>query len=299
MVNDSTNDLVQVKIVGVGDKGCISLNRLINLGDKVYDYIAINNYADLLSKNAAYKKIIVNETSLTESRNNILEALRFSCVVFLIVNLDEVNESIGLQLLVSCAKELGILMVAVVEISSSESKDIQKNITGNSIAKLKEYVDAVIPICREKLLDGIIINDDKYNKDGCSFENIAVQVIQGIVGIIEEPGLINLDYEDLRSILYKTGIAVIGIGNGGGKNAAVTAAVNAVSCQLCSEDIKMARNLLVNIIGNEENISMYEVVEATNIIQKMVANNTNIIWGATVDNDMIDSVKVTIIASGF
>ena len=71
MVNDSTNDLVQVKIVGVGDKGCISLNRLINLGDKVYDYIAINNYADLLSKNAAYKKIIVNETSLTESRNNI------------------------------------------------------------------------------------------------------------------------------------------------------------------------------------------------------------------------------------
>lgn len=290
MMNESsTNDFIQVKVVGVGEIGCNSLKHMIGHDIQASDFIAINPEVNSLLTSII--SIDICEQQVDESNSTILEAIGLSDIVFVITSPKNKIDSRLSSLVVSCAKELGAMTIVIVDGAIICEKV-------NNIEIMKELADAVVVINKEKISDDDIFEYNN-NTDIDYFGKVVSQAIKGIVELIVKPGLIDLDFNDVRNILQGNGMAAIGIGTGVGEKAAIIAATNAVSSQLCSEDIKTAKKLLVNVIGSEENISMFEVVEATNTIQEMIPSATNIIWGATVDNNLIDTVKVTIIASDF
>ena len=316
-LNDSNlNEIPSIKIVGVGDGGSNTLNRLISTGFKDASFIAINTDAPALLKSVAPMKIQIGEQvtcglgaannaeigemAAKESREDIVEALGQSDMIFVIAGLGGSTGSGAAPIVASYAKnDIGALTVAIVTVPFSFEGPQRKQQAEKSIAKLKECADAVITIYNDHLLSEqeMEVNDSTLNFE--NVEQLIVQAIQGVVNLVVEAGLISLDFNDVKLILKNAGTAAIGIGIGKGQKAGIKAAEEAVAFPLLGENIKNAKSMIVDIRGSEEKLSMYEVNEAVEFIQKRTAGNCNILWGASVDNTLGDTVKAIVIASEF
>lgn len=310
------NEFAHAKVVGVGGCGHNCLNSLIKLGLQDADIIAVNTDAQDLVKSLAPKRLQIGdkltrglgagssmeigEQAALEAREDIINALGHADMVFIIAGLGGGTGSGAAPVIAQCAKEeIEALTVAIVTLPFAFEGQHRQQQAEESLAKLKEYADAVIVIPNDRLLDEKQLQENPPKPDFQLVDKLIYKGIRGILSLISTPGLINLDFADVRAVLAKSGTAVIGTGTGTGENAPVIAAREAAAFFLFNEDIEDAQNILISVAGTEENISMFEVTEAANTIHEMANSSANIIWGAYADNSLGDTVTVTIVASGF
>lgn len=307
------DQFAKIKVIGVGGGGNNAVNRMISSGLQGVEFISVNTDAQALIHAMAPKRIQIGEKltrglgagarpeigeqAAQESREEILAALKGADMVFVTAGMGGGTGTGAAPIVAECAKEIGALTVGVVtKPFVFEGKKRQKQAEIGT-ANLKEKVDTLITIPNERLLQVV----DKKTSMMDAFriaDDVLRQGVQGISDLIAVPGLINLDFADVKSIMSDTGSALMGVGIGKGDNAAVEAAQAAINSPLLETSIQGARGVLLNITGGS-NLSLFEVTEASQIIQEAADEEANIIFGSVIDESLNDEVRVTVIATGF
>ncbi|MBQ1335643.1 MAG: cell division protein FtsZ [Selenomonadaceae bacterium] len=308
------DQFAKIKVVGVGGGGSNAVNRMISLGLEGVEFIAVNTDAQALLHAMAPKRMQIGEKltrglgagarpeigekAAQESREDILEALRGSDMVFITAGMGGGTGTGAAPVVAECAREVGALTVGVVTKPFTFEGPARRRKADMGIENLKKHVDTIITIPNDRLLQVV----DKKTPMTQAFsiaDDVLRQGVKGISDLIAKPGLINLDFADVKSIMSNAGSALMGIGEATGENAAVNAARAAVDSPLLETSIQGARGILLNITGSAESLSMMEVNEASVTIQESAHPDANIIFGASIDDTMGDSVSVTVIATGF
>ncbi len=314
LVKPEIERYAKIRVVGIGGCGCNALNTMIASQNITgVEFIAINTDAQALSVNQSPIKIPigheitkglgaganpeVGERAANESKEIIQSHLEGSDMVFITAGMGGGTGTGGAPIIAEIAKSLGALTVGFVTkpFQFEGIKRMQNADMG--IENLKGKVDALITIPNQKLLDVVekkmsIIDAFKVS------DNVLGQGVQGISDLIVMPGLINVDFADVRTIMTDAGSALMGIGRGTGENRAATAARAAISSPLLEVSIDGATGILFNVIGGSD-LSMHEVDEAARIINDAASPDANIIFGATIDEAITDQIKITVIATGF
>ena len=312
--DNGLDQLAKIKVIGVGGGGSNAVNRMISLGLQGVEFIAVNTDAQALLKSLAPRRMQIGEKltrglgagarpevgqkAAEESRDDILEALRGADMVFVTAGMGGGTGTGAAPIVAECAREIGALTVGVVTRPFSFEGMKRRRNADAGIENLKKHVDTIITIPNDRLRQVV----DKKTPITQAFsvaDDILRQGVKGISDLIAFPGLINLDFADVKSIMSNAGSALMGIGEASGDNAAVEAAKAAIASPLLETSINGARGILLNVTGAEENLSMLEVTEASESVQKEADPQANIIWGASIDNTMGDKVRVTVVATGF
>ncbi|MBC8014149.1 MAG: cell division protein FtsZ [Sporomusaceae bacterium] len=302
-----------IKVIGVGGGGNNAVNRMIAAGLNGVEFISVNTDAQaLMHSQAPYRIQIgekltkglgaganpeIGEKAAQESREEIIKALRGADMVFVTAGMGGGTGTGAAPIVAECAKEVGALTVGVVTKPFSFEGRRRQGQAELGTAKLKEKVDTLITIPNDRLLQVA----DKRTSMIDAFriaDDVLRQGVQGISDLIAVPGLINLDFADVKTIMTDTGSALMGIGYGSGDNRAVTAAEAAIKSPLLETSIEGARGVLLNITGGPS-LGLLEVNEAAAIISDAVDPEANIIFGAVIDEAFQDEVRVTVIATGF
>ena len=302
-----------IKVIGVGGGGNNAINRMIAAGLQGVEFITVNTDAQaLLLSDAPYRIQIgekltkglgaganpeVGEKAAQESRDEVLKALKGSDMVFITAGMGGGTGTGAAPIVAECAKEVGALTVGVVTRPFSFEGRRRQSQAERGIAKLKEKVDTLITIPNDRLMQVV----DKRTPIIEAFriaDDVLRQGVQGISDLIAIPGLINLDFADVKTIMMETGSALMGIGVASGENRAVAAAEAAISSPLLETSIEGAKGVLLNITGGS-NLGLFEVNEAAEIIARAADPEANIIFGAVIDENFTDEVRVTVIATGF
>ncbi|MBI5452783.1 cell division protein FtsZ [Candidatus Gottesmanbacteria bacterium] len=304
----------KIKVVGVGGGGCNALNSMIATSQIAgVDFIGVNTDAQALLTCTAQLKIQIGDDitkglgaggnpelgkqAAEESREKIKEALFETDMVFLTCGEGGGTGTGATPIIAEVAKELGALTVAVVTRPFAFEGTRRMLVADEGIMDLKEKVDTLIVIPNQRILDVV----DKKMTLLEAFRIVDAVLGQGVMGIsdlITLPGLINVDFADVRAIMNSAGSALMGIGTGVGENRASAAARMAISSPLLEISIDGAKGVLFNITGGSD-LTMSEVDEAAKLIAASVDPDANIIFGATIDEQMVDQVKITVIATGF
>lgn len=306
--------LAVIKVVGVGGGGTNAINRMIESGLKGVEFIAINTDAQQLAMSQADIKIHIGEKvtrglgagsnpeigaqAAEESRDKIKEVLQGADMVFITAGKGGGTGTGAAPIIAEIAKEeIGALTVGVVTRPFSFEGRRRAIQAEEGIRKLKEKVDTLIVIPNDNLL---AVADKKTSilEAFKMADDVLRQGVQGITDLITVPGLINLDFADVKAIMKDAGSALMGIGVASGDNRAVQAAELAITSPLLEESIEGAKGILLNISGGPD-LGLYEVHEAAEIIAKAADQDANIIFGAVIDESLGDQVKVTVIAAGF
>lgn len=302
-----------IKVIGVGGGGNNAVNRMIAAGLNGVEFISVNTDAQaLMHSQAPYRIQIgekltkglgaganpeIGEKAAQESREEIIAALRGADMVFVTAGMGGGTGTGAAPIVAECAKEVGALTVGVVTKPFSFEGRRRQGQAEIGTAKLKEKVDTLITIPNDRLLQVA----DKRTSMIDAFriaDDVLRQGVQGISDLIAVPGLINLDFADVKTIMTDTGSALMGIGYGSGDNRAVTAAEAAIKSPLLETSIEGAKGVLLNITGGPS-LGLLEVNEAAAIISDAVDPEANIIFGAVIDEEFQDEVRVTVIATGF
>lgn len=302
-----------IKVIGVGGGGNNAINRMIEAGLKGVEFIAVNTDAQALYLSRAEKKIQVGEKltkglgaganpeigkkAAEESADEIKKALQGADMVFVTAGMGGGTGTGGAPIIAQIAKESGALTVAVVTKPFQFEGRKRTAQAEKGIAELKSKVDSLITIPNDRLLQVI----DKHTSINEAFriaDDILRQGVQGISDLIAVPGLINCDFADVKTIMLETGSALMGIGVAKGENRAAEAARAAISSPLLETSIEGAKGVLFNITG-DANLTLFEVNEAAEIIAQAADPEANIIFGAVVDDNLQEEVRVTVIATGF
>lgn len=302
-----------IKVIGVGGGGNNAVNRMIAAGLNGVEFISVNTDAQaLMHSQAPYRIQIgekltkglgaganpeIGEKAAQESREEIIKALRGADMVFVTAGMGGGTGTGAAPIVAECAKEVGALTVGVVTKPFSFEGRRRQGQAETGAAKLKEKVDTLITIPNDRLLQVA----DKRTSMMDAFriaDDVLRQGVQGISDLIAVPGLINLDFADVKTIMTDTGSALMGIGYGSGDNRAVSAAEAAIKSPLLETSIEGARGVLLNITGGPS-LGLLEVNEAAAIISDAVDPEANIIFGAVIDEAFQDEVRVTVIATGF
>ncbi|AIF52054.1 cell division protein FtsZ [Pelosinus sp. UFO1] len=302
-----------IKVIGVGGGGNNAVNRMIAAGLHGVEFITVNTDAQaLMHSQAAYRIQIgekltkglgaganpdIGEKAAQESREDIIKALRGADMVFVTAGMGGGTGTGAAPVVAECAKEVGALTVGVVTKPFSFEGRRRQAQAEVGTAKLKEKVDTLITIPNDRLLQVA----DKRTSMIDAFriaDDVLRQGVQGISDLIAVPGLINLDFADVKTIMTDTGSALMGIGYGSGDNRAVAAAEAAIKSPLLETSIEGAKGVLLNITGGPS-LGLLEVNEAAAIISDAVDPEANIIFGAVIDENFQDEVRVTVIATGF
>ncbi len=304
----------KIKVVGIGGGGSNAVNSMIAAGlIKGVDFISVNTDAQALLTNLAQTKIQIGENvtrglgaggnpevgrqAAEESREKIKEYLRDCDMVFITCGEGGGTGTGAAPLFAEIAKEQGALTVAVVTKPFRFEGTRRMVAAEEGIMNLKDKVDTLIVIPNQRLLEVI----DKKLTLLEAFrvaDSVLSQGVQGISDLITMPGLINVDFADVRSIMTNAGSALMGIGTGVGENRAATAARTAIASPLLEMSIEGAKGVLFNIMGGND-LTMAEVDEAAKQIAGAVDPDANIIFGATIDENLVDQVKISVIATGF
>ena len=308
------DQFAKIKVIGVGGGGSNAVNRMISLGLQGVEFIAVNTDAQALLHAMAPKRMQIGEKltrglgagarpeigekAAQESRDDILEALRGSDMVFVTAGMGGGTGTGAAPVVAECARELGALTVGVVTKPFSFEGPIRRKRAEAGIEALKKHVDTIITIPNDRLLQ-IVDKRTPITQAFSIADDVLRQGVKGISDLIAVPGLINLDFADVRSIMTDAGSALMGIGEASGENAAVDAAQAAVNSPLLETKLDGARGILLNITGAADNLTMYEVGEASTTIQESAHADANIIFGACIDDTLGDTVRVTVIATGF
>lgn len=308
------SEIAKIKVIGVGGGGNNAVNRMIEANISGVEFIAVNTELQVLNQSNAPTKIqigekltrglgagakpIVGEQAAEESREDLSKALSGADMVFVTGGMGGGTGTGAAPVTALCARELGALTIAVVtKPFSFEGKVRMKNAL-EGIEKLKGNVDAILVVSNDKLLQ--IFDKKTPLRDAFkTADEVLRQGIQGISDLITVPGVINLDFADVRTIMSDQGEALMGIGMGTGDNRASDAATMAINSPLLERSIDGAKGIIINITGNED-LGLFEINEASQIITEAADPDANIIWGTSVDSTLDnDTVKITVIATGF
>ncbi len=303
-----------IKVVGVGGAGNNAVNRMIATGLEGVDYIVVNTDSQQLKASLAQTKIQIG-TKLTrglgagadpsigreaalEDRDKLEKALKGADMVFITAGMGGGTGTGAAPIVAEVAKESGALVVGVVTKPFRAEGRRRMQHAEEGIRDLKEKVDTIIVIPNDLLLK-IIDRSTPMDHAFKLADDILRQGVQGIADIIMVTGLVNVDFADVRTVMKETGDAIMGVGIGVGENRAIEATQMAINSPLLEESgIEGAKAVLLNIAGGSD-MSLHEVNEITEIINKQVDPDANIIFGATIDPALDDKIRVTVIATGF
>lgn len=303
----------ELKVVGCGGGGNNAVNRMINEGLGDVDFISINTDKQaLMQSNATHKIQIgekltkglgaganpeIGEKAAEESKEEIIAALKGADMVFITAGMGGGTGTGATPVVADIARSMGILTVGVVtKPFNFEGKTRMKN-AEIGIQKLKEKVDSLVTIPNERLLS-IVDKRTTFKEAFNKADDVLRQGVQGITDLITENGLVNLDFNDVRTIMLNKGLAHMGVGYGKGENKAVDAVRQAISSPLLETRIDGATGILLNVTGGDD-LSLIEVNEAAEVVKEAADPEANIIFGAVIDPKLKDEIKITVIATGF
>jgi cell division protein FtsZ len=304
----------RIKVVGVGGGGSNAVNRMVAAGLDGVEFIVANTDLQALRFNAAHNKIQigakltkglgagadpnVGRQAALEDTDKLIEALDGADMVFVTTGLGGGTGTGAAPVIASLASELGALTIAVVTKPFRFEGKKRSTQAERGLEELRDSVDTVITIPNERLL-ATIARTTSLTDAFASADDVLRQAIQGISDLILVPGLINLDFADVKTIMSGMGLAIMGTGLAQGEGRAMAAANAAISSPLLEDaSVKGARGVIINVTGGSD-LSLVEVSEASAIIQEAAHEEANIIFGAVVDPKMEGSVKITVIATGF
>lgn len=302
-----------IKVMGIGGAGNNALNHIIRGGVSGVEFIAANTDIAHLDLSEAQARIVLGKEltkglgagsdpeigckSALESREEIRAAIEGSDMVFLAAGMGGGTGTGAAPVIASVAKEAGALVVAVVTLPFTFEGRRRCAQAESGIAQLRDKVDALIIIPNDRLLS---ITDKKTSVNDAFriADGVLHQAVQGVTDLILRPGLVNVDFADVKTIMSNAGSAIMGIGEGYGEKRAATAAYNAINSPLMDTRMNGAKGILFNITGGA-NVGIHEINEATRIITEAADENAFIIWGHVFDPEMEDSIQITVIATGF
>ncbi|MFM7528188.1 MAG: cell division protein FtsZ [Nodosilinea sp.] len=307
------DSVARIKVIGVGGGGCNAVNRMIHSGLAGIEFWSVNTDAQALD-NAAIANVLhigqkltrglgaggnpaIGQKAAEESRDEIAAALEGSDLVFITAGMGGGTGTGAAPIVAETAKEAGALTVGVVTRPFTFEGRRRMNQADEGIAALQGRVDTLIVIPNDKLLS-VISEQTPVQEAFRAADDILRQGVQGISDIITIPGLVNVDFADVRAVMADAGTALMGIGVGSGKSRAREAAIAAISSPLLEASIDGASGAVFNVTGGSD-LTLHEVNAAAEIIYEGVDPNANIIFGAVIDDRMQGEVRITVIATGF
>lgn len=311
--NDMSTNSAVIRVMGVGGGGCNAVNSMIDSNIKSAEFFAVNtdNQALLLSKadnciqiGALLTKGLgagsdpnIGEAAAEESKDEIAERLKGTDLLFIAAGMGGGTGTGAASVIARIAREQGILTVAVVTKPFSFEGRVRNENAKKGIANLKKYVDTLVVIPNDKLLQSLpshigVLDAFKVADD------MLKQGIIGIVDLIATPSLINLDFADVNTVMRNQGLAHMGIGRAKGENRVIESVRQAVSSPLLETTIEGAKSVILNVTGGKD-LMLSEISEAAELVQGIIDPAANIIFGNTIDDTMVDEVKITVIATGF
>ena len=312
-VKPEIETFAKIKVVGIGGGGGAAVNRMISDNIKGVEFIVINTDVQALNQNLAPRKIPIGKTitrglgagmnpevgskAAEENQNEIREALTGSDMVFLTCGLGGGTGTGAIPEVAKLAKDIGALTVAVVTKPFTFEGAQRRRIAEEGFDRLLKHVDAIITIPNDRVLQ--IIDKKTSLMDAFNVvDDVLRQGVQGIAELITIPGLINVDYADVKAIMECSGSALMGIGRATGENRAVEAAKQAIASPLLELSIDGARGILFTISGGSD-LGMHEVAEAAKVITSSADEDARVIFGASIDDNMNEEVRITVVATGF
>ncbi len=312
-MSQTGNYLAVIKVVGVGGGGTNAVNRMVDAGLAGVEFIAVNTDAQALMMTDADVKIQVGSqvtrglgagadpeigfAAAQESRDELKEALKGADMVFVTAGEGGGTGTGGGPVVAELGQEIGALTVGVVTRPFAFEGRKRADQAERGIDQLRDRVDTLIVIENDRLLQ-VVERQTSVVEAFRMADDILRQGVQGITDLITEPGLVNLDFADVRTIMRDAGSALMGIGRASGENRAAEAARTAVSSPLLEASIEGATGILLNITGGSD-IGLFEVNEAAEVVTGAADQNANVIFGAVIDDSLGDEVQVTVIATGF
>lgn len=308
-----TEQFAQIKVVGVGGGGNNAVNRMIEASLKGIQFIAINTDKQALYNSKAEYKIQIGEKltrglgaganpeigskAAEESRDDVYQALQGADMVFVTAGMGGGTGTGAAPIVAQIAKEMGILTVGVITKPFTFEGRRRMLHAEKGIEELRKRVDTLVTIPNDRLLQMVekrtsIVDAFKIADD------VLLQGVQGISDLIAIPGLVNLDFADVKTIMHERGLAHMGVGRASGENRAVEAAKQAIHSPLLETTINGAKGVLLNITGGPS-LGLYEINEAAAIVQEAADLEANIIFGAVIDESLKDEIRITVIATGF
>ena len=307
------SDFANIKVIGVGGGGNNAVNRMVESELKGVQFLSVNTESQVLELSKADVTIQIGEkvtkglgaganpqigeAAAQESREDIIKALEGADMVFVTAGMGGGTGTGAAPIVAECAKEVGALTVGVVTKPFAFEGKRRRAAAEKGIEFLTQKVDTIIVIPNDKLLqvvDKKCSVSDAFSKA----DEVLRQGIKGISDLIQIPGLINLDFADVKTIMTNQGEALMGIGEGTGENRAADAAKMAINSPLLETSIDGAKGILLNISGSSE-LGIFEVNEAAQIISDAADPDANIIFGSVIDESLGDKVQVTVVATGF
>ena len=310
---DRYSNQANIKVVGVGGGGGNAVNRMISSGLSGVEFWAMNTDAQVLEMSSAPKKIqlgakltaglgaggdpSVGEKAAEESREDLLVALDGADMVFVTAGMGGGTGTGAAPVVAKIAKELGALTIGVVTkpFGFEGKKRMSQAVAG--LEKLKESVDALIVIPNDKLIE--VVERRTTMRDAfLVVDEVLLRGVQGISDIIVIPGLINVDFADVRTVMQASGSALMGIGKASGEGRAMEAAKLAINSKLLETSINGATGIIMNVSGGPD-MTLHEVNEAASVIHDAVSDNAEVIFGSVIDDRIQGEIQITVIATGF
>ena len=303
----------KIKVIGVGGGGGNAVNRMIKSGLSGVEFWLMNTDLQILNTSICKNKIQlgaeltnglgaggepqVGEDAAKEAQQEITRAIEGADMVFVTAGMGGGTGTGAAPVVAKIAKDLGILTIGVVTKPFAFEGKRRQNQAQQGLEKLRESVDALIVIPNDKLLD-VVDRRVSLQESFIVVDEVLLRGVQGISDIITIPGLINVDFADVKSVMQASGSALMGIGRGTGEGRAVEAAKIAINSQLLETSINGASGVIVNITGGPD-MTLHEVTDATNIINDAVLDDARVIIGAVVDDNIQGEIQITVIATGF
>jgi cell division protein FtsZ len=319
MMNMSTieyapHDLqAKIKVVGLGGGGCNALDRMIEAGLEGVDFIALNTDFQALTRSKAAHKLQLGQKltkglgagsnpeigrrSAEESRAEIQEFVVGADMVFVTCGMGGGTGTGAAPIVANVAREVGALTVGIVTRPFRFEGRRRGKVAAEGINNLRDQVDTLIVIPNDRLLD-LVTESTSLQESFRLADDVLRMAVSGISELILKPGLINLDFADVKMVMANSGTAIIGLGEASGEQRAVQAVEEAILSPLLESSIDGARGLLINFIGGRD-LSLQEINKAAELVSTRVDEEANIIFGATVDEEKRDRVRVMILATGF
>ncbi|HIC92797.1 MAG TPA: cell division protein FtsZ [Anaerolineae bacterium] len=310
---EELENFAQIKVVGIGGGGSNAVNRMIEEGLSGVEFIAVNTDAQALMLSNAPLRVRIGDKltkglgaggdpeiglkAAEESSDQLYEVLKGADMIFLTAGMGGGTGTGASPVIAQIAKEVGALTIGVVTKPFSFEGRRRQQIAEEGIERLKEHVDTLIVIPNDRLLQ-IMDKKASIQQAFLTADDILRQGIQGISELITVPGLINLDFADVRTIMAEGGAALIGVGRASGDNRAIEAAEAAISSKLLDVTIDGARGILFNVTGGPD-LTLFEVNEAASLIKETAHPDANVIWGAVINPEIDDEIRITVIATGF
>ena len=313
MENENQAGMATIKVVGVGGAGNNGVNRMVENGLKSVEFISVNTDRQQLNVSKANKKIQIGEKltrglgaganpevgkcSAEESKSEIAEVLKGADMVFVTAGMGGGTGTGAAPIVAEVSKEMGILTVGVVTKPFPFEGKRRMMQAEAGIEELRQNVDTLIIIPNEKLLQ--VVEKQTSVMDAFKMsDDVLRQGVQGISALITIPGLVNLDFADVKTIMLDAGVAHIGIGRASGEHRAQEAARQAIHSPLLETSIEGAGGVLLNVTGGKD-LCLLEISEAADLVQKSVDPDANIIFGAVIDEKLENEIVITVIATGF